>query len=282
MIQPGLLAKFRDTSVRSIGQQAFRDTNTNTPVGISAALFVPLIILALYVNEILSASRKYWGKARKSFLASKASKRPKKLHEDDSDEKTDEGEDHDSDKESGTDGDSVDESTSSDDSESEDAEAREYAQLFGKFTFHTHIPVARHLWRYDLYVQKDYIVEDDFTWTIRKDYPLHHYLSKIAHSNTVRKVLRYLSIRLKHRFDSDSDSDSNSDIWTIERGQARPTDANSVSSTEPTPLDMPEMLVRPDGSSTEPAENLAPTFSFGDIRNAIMRRRAHARNPDIV
>lgn len=62
----------------------------------------------------------------------------------------------------------------------------------------------------------------------------------------------------------------------------RATDTNSVPSTKPTPLDMPDMLARPDGSNMEPANNVTPTFFFGEIRDAIMRRRARARSPDVV
>lgn len=65
------------------------------------------------------------GQNTEVIFAPEASKRPKKiLNQDDRGEKTDEEEDCDSDKESEIGSDSVDEGTSSDDSELEDAKAR--------------------------------------------------------------------------------------------------------------------------------------------------------------
>lgn len=51
---------------------------------------------------------------------------------------------------------------------------QKYAPLFGKFTFHTAIPVARRLWKYEYHHKQD----EDGDYILSKDYPLHRYLVK--------------------------------------------------------------------------------------------------------
>ncbi|KAL2268270.1 hypothetical protein VTJ83DRAFT_3116 [Remersonia thermophila] len=146
--------------------------------GISAAIFVRLILLALYVNKLIARIRHFYPQTHSAFSDPDAAlDRPLSKVEPD----------YDSDLENTFPARSFSSSSSSFPFESDsDANGTSshpsylYALLFGRFTFHVYIPFVRILWRY-----RQYRVRDARRWHNRwedsyvMDYPLQHFRRRI-------------------------------------------------------------------------------------------------------
>jgi hypothetical protein len=157
-------------------------TSSNTAlVGITAALSIIFVGLAFKANSIWSwyKSKAYsiqsWYRAKfrplKKSTKQKKSRRVKSLkvynEPEDSDRETSGQEDPQLAKESDS------ESSISSKSNLESLVIMErYAPLFGRFTFHTNIPGARRLWKYEYHQKRD----ENGDYILSKEYPLHRYL----------------------------------------------------------------------------------------------------------
>jgi hypothetical protein len=172
-------------------------------------VFIPLVVIALCVNQITSFTKETF----KSFVL--RDKQPTDDSEDNEiedelDEKSvkdkDEGEDDDSTKVDDND-DNIVEVTS------EDSSWATYAPIFGRWKFHTRIPIVRKLWRRQVYLNtrdddSDYLFDEG----IEMDYPLNHFLSNFS----LRKF-----ISLFQRKEVDSDDDSSIPSWMLEPPRRR-------------------------------------------------------------
>jgi hypothetical protein len=157
---------------------------TNSPVGFSALISIPLIFLALYVNKLIVRVKQIY----KQML--KALRDPDTLLDPVPREDTD---DHDSDEEHtfvdrrtnaaksdryGLDGTnkSFDDDGPAGDSDDENSP---YARLFGRYHFHRHIPLLRNFWRFRKYRRANAKRKDN-RWkdTYITDYPLHYWHAK--------------------------------------------------------------------------------------------------------
>lgn len=142
-------------------------------------IFVPLIIIALSVNQITSSFRAYFfGKKNPPTPGTKTDDEDDndKKHEKDNIDESDEEDAHTR----------ADTSLASDD---ESAEESLYAPIFGRWKFHTHVPILRKLWERQRYLNTDsddeYLNDED----IVADYPLHYILSKISPRRWFRRKL---------------------------------------------------------------------------------------------
>ncbi|KAG7294401.1 hypothetical protein NEMBOFW57_004472 [Staphylotrichum longicolle] len=163
--------------------------------GFSALIFIPLIVLALYVNKLITNIKEIY----KQLL--KALKEPEALL---STLEGERGADHDSDDEGtihreafekaqlqaqshhvnimganyhygGAKADNHDGS-----SDDEGSKPGRYAPLFGRYRFHVAIPLVRYLWRYRQYLHRNARRKNN-RWkdTYVTDYPLRHYQRKV-------------------------------------------------------------------------------------------------------
>ena len=172
-------------------------------------VFVPLVVIALYVNQITSFTKETF----KSFVL-----RDKQPTDDSEDNEIEDELDEESVKDKDEDED--DDSTKADDNDddivevtSEDSSWATYAPIFGRWKFHTRIPIVRKLWRRQVYLNtrdddSDYLFDEG----IEMDYPLHHLLSKFS----LRKF-----ISLFQRKEVDSDYDSSIPSWMLEPSRRR-------------------------------------------------------------
>ena len=153
-------------------------------VGISVALFVPLIFIAFFVNRI-SASAKYivhnipkreeiWD----AFIWLIGEKEIP-TEDDDDDDDQDESDDDDFEKEP----------------KPKRVIIREYryAKLLGRFTFHKSIPILRIFWRY-----YPLISPESGTPKLTKDYPLHRFRADTT--RFTRRLIRFLCFFLPERY----------------------------------------------------------------------------------
>jgi hypothetical protein len=140
-------------------------------------VFVPLILIAFYVNQITSFTKKTF----KSFIPeeNKNTNAFEAIEEDDDrDEEADTAEKSDND-----DNDDDDDRITADSSDkvTVDGSSEEdtYAPIFGRWKFHTRIPILRRLWKRQIYFDIDDDDDDEYLFDERfeMDYPLHHFLS---------------------------------------------------------------------------------------------------------
>ena len=125
-------------------------------------IFVPLSAIALYVNQI------------KSFTKETVQSYFRRRSNNSVDEREEESDDDETEQESDGDG---DEDVVLTDILSEDSSCATYAPLFGKWQFHTRIPIIRKLWRRQAYLNTD-DDSSDYLWDegVNMDYPLHHFI----------------------------------------------------------------------------------------------------------
>jgi hypothetical protein len=172
-------------------------------------VFIPLVVIALYVNQITSFTKETF----KSFVL-----RDKQPTDDSEDNEIEDELDDESvkDKDEGEDDDSTKVDDNDDDiaeATSEDSSWAKYAPVFGRWKFHTRIPIVRKLWQRKVYLNtrdddSDYLFDEG----IEMDYPLHHLLSKFS----LRKF-----ISLFQRKEVDSDDDSSIPSWMLEPSRRR-------------------------------------------------------------
>jgi hypothetical protein len=173
-------------------------------------VFIPLVLIALYVNQITTFTKETF---KPFILGDKETTdkvEEKEVPEDIEEESVKDEDDDDSDDDDG--------STKANDSDAIyhitlDAAPEEespYAPIFGKWKFHTYIPILRKLWERQVYLNT---FDDDtdylFDQAVEKDYPLHHYLSKISLWNILPSRISEWWIERewqKHRSDSDDSS----------------------------------------------------------------------------
>ena len=134
-------------------------------------VFVPLVLIAFRVNQITSFTKATFN----SILGeNKSTDTIEDIEEDDdSDEET--LKDDDDDDDSGKVG------ISAEDTDDGFSDGDTYAPIFGRWKFHTRIPILRRLWKRRIYLDtKD---DDDFYLNdegFDMDYPLHHFFSVIS------------------------------------------------------------------------------------------------------
>lgn len=175
-------------------------TLDHVTVGISASIFTPLVIIAVYVNDLSDAVRKAYRRlVKKKDAQGGGNKAPGVDGQPGVILRTG---DYDSDKETTV----VDHQLPPPKSRGKTASLNKpvqhgrwlnwfgplrhsagsndpgYAKLFGTFTFHTHIPGLRRLWKWQQYLQRSR--RSPFSgsrWDDRytTDYPLHHFLTGI-------------------------------------------------------------------------------------------------------
>lgn len=167
-------------------------------VGFSAVIFIPLIMLALYVNKLIANIKQIYKQLLKALKDPETVLNPALAEE---------HLNHDSDQEktfidhrtlanapsgyafgtrrtnktnradSADNSDNSSHNNSSDDSNG--GKSGRYAPLFGRYYFHRAIPVLRNLWRYRRYRQPD-VRRRENRWKDRyvRDYPLRYYRAK--------------------------------------------------------------------------------------------------------
>ncbi|KAE9365921.1 hypothetical protein N431DRAFT_495731 [Stipitochalara longipes BDJ] len=177
--------------------------------GISTLVFVPLVFIALYVNQITSFTKETF---QSFFLPGN------KITDEAEDKKVEEEEE--SDEESFKDDD--DESTKVAEIDEEHTEVlsedtiETYAKIFGVWTFHTKIPIVRKLWKWQVYLNTR---DDDSEYLddegIDMGYPLQHFLDKIPLEKWVptglyRWLFRHKDEHSEYSYTDTSYDDSNS------------------------------------------------------------------------
>ena len=172
-------------------------------------VFIPLVVIALYVNQITSFTKETF----KSFVL-----RDKQPTDDSEDNEIEDELDDESvkDKDEGEDDDSTKVDDNDDDiaeATSEDSSWATYAPIFGRWKFHTRIPIVRKLWQRQVYLNtrdddSDYLFDEG----IEMDYPLHHFLSKFS-------LRKYISLFQRKEVVSDDDSSISS--WMLEPPRRR-------------------------------------------------------------
>ncbi|PMD34885.1 hypothetical protein L207DRAFT_128482 [Hyaloscypha variabilis F] len=180
--------------------------------GISTLVFVPLVFIALYVNQITSFTRETF---QAFFLPSNPvidDIEEKKVEEDDESDEEEFKDDGDESTKVAEDdeghGEIISEVLSEDTTET-------YARLFGRWNFHTKIPGVRELWRWQVYLNNaddhdsEYL-DDEYE---NYNYPLQHFLDKIPFEKVVPTFIhRWRSPRdddISSYYYTDSDDDSN-------------------------------------------------------------------------
>jgi hypothetical protein len=154
------------------------------------------MLISFYVNQITSFTKETF----KSFIPDEnPNTNAFEAIEEDVDYDNDDNDDNDYSVIS----DSSDEVIGDGSSEEDISEEDIYAPIFGRWKFHTHVPILRRLWKRQIYLDIDDDDDDDYLFDegFETDYPLHRFLSS---SPLIPSRLRVLRSRRKGNISSDS------------------------------------------------------------------------------
>ncbi|KAL2270175.1 hypothetical protein VTJ83DRAFT_2359 [Remersonia thermophila] len=157
--------------------------------GLSAAIFTPLIVLALSINTLMAGVKSLFSDPDKS--TDPLHKDALFIHDSDPEDSSPNSSPNSLDGDS-----SYQRSDPPSARSSSDAASPKYAPLFGRWTFHAHIPYLRNLWRWRRYPLR-FVFRVDNPWTGRlvRDYPLRRFRRRLR----LWAWSRYLTLYSRYR-----------------------------------------------------------------------------------